>query len=89
MNILSFEVVFDTAKLEETLSWCEKQKEIDGFYADMKLVKEVGRKQKYAENRLSLIKKFDTSIEDIKTIFEMLTSVDDEQLFEELKILSF
>lgn len=83
-NILSSGVVFDLAKLEETLSECEKEKSSPDFFSNVKLVKEVGRKQKYAEDRISLVKKLDGKFADLKTLIEMLEQEEDDGLFNEL-----
>lgn len=50
----------------------------------MKLVKEVGKKQRHAEDKLELIKNFDTKFADISAIIEILSVTEDEELFNEL-----
>ncbi|HIV01836.1 MAG TPA: peptide chain release factor 2 [Candidatus Caccopulliclostridium gallistercoris] len=63
---------------------CEEEKESEGFYENLKLVKEVGKKQRRAEEKLELIKNFDSSFADLKAMIEMLSGSEDEELFSEL-----
>ena len=48
------------------------------------MVKEVGKKQRRAEEKLELIKSFDSSFADLKAMIEMLSGSEDEELFSEL-----
>ncbi len=50
----------------------------------MKLVKEIGKKERRAEEKLELIKDFDTKFADIKVMLEILSSSEDEELYSEL-----
>lgn len=50
----------------------------------MKLVKEVGKKERRAEEKLELIKSFDNKFSDLKALLEILSSSEDEELYSEL-----
>ena len=50
----------------------------------MKLVKEVGKKERRAEEKLELIKNFDNKFSDLKALLEILSSSEDEELYSEL-----
>ena len=84
MNIHSSGGVFDEQGLKDILKECEKQKQQDGFYEDIKLVKEVGKKQKRAENKLNIIKRYDNKFKDLNALLEMLSVCEDAELYNEL-----
>ena len=84
MNIHSSGGVFDEQGLKNILKECEKQKQQDGFYEDIKLVKEVGKKQKRAENKLNIIKRYDNKFKDLNALLEMLSVCEDAELYNEL-----
>lgn len=50
----------------------------------MKLVKEIGKKERRAEEKLELIKSFDNKFSDLKALLEILSSSEDEELYSEL-----
>ena len=50
----------------------------------MKLVKEIGKKERRAEEKLELIKSFDNKFSDLKALLEILSSSEDEELYIEL-----
>lgn len=50
----------------------------------MKLVKEIGKKERRAEEKLELIKSFDNKFSDLKALIEILSSSEDEELYSEL-----
>lgn len=50
----------------------------------MKLVKEIGKKERRAEEKLELIKSFDNKFSDLKALIEILSSSEDEELYIEL-----
>ena len=50
----------------------------------MKLVKEIGKKERRAEVKLELIKSFDNKFSDLKALIEILSSSEDEELYIEL-----
>lgn len=50
----------------------------------MKLVKEIGKKERRAEEKLELIKSFDIKFSDLKALLEILSSSEDEELYSEL-----
>ncbi len=84
MNIHSSGGAFDEQGLKDVLKDCEKQKQQDGFYENLKLVKEVGKKQKRAESKLNLIKTYDNKFKDLNALLEMLSVCEDAELYNEL-----
>lgn len=76
--------VFDEEKLRATIKECQERKAAPGFYEDMKLVKEIGKKERRAEEKLELIKSFDIKFSDLKALLEILSSSEDEELYSEL-----
>ena len=84
MNIHFLGGVFDEQGLKAVLKDCEKQKQQAGFYENLKLVKEVGKKQKRAESKLNLIKTYDNKFKDLKSLIEILTDCEDKELYNEL-----
>lgn len=56
----------------------------DGFFDDMKQVKQVGQKLKNCESKLETISSFQKKLDDLFTICEFLEEENDEELFVEL-----
>ena len=50
----------------------------------MKLVKEIGKKERRAEEKLELIESFGNKFSDLKALLEILSSSEDEELYSEL-----
>lgn len=75
----------DWEKLNKEKQDLENEASQPNFFADTKKVKENGKKIKNIENKLKKLKNINILIEDLQTLFEILSAEDDENLFLELK----
>ena len=75
----------DLTQLSEKKQNLEAEQHQPNFFADAKKVKENGKNLKNIENKLKKIKNINNLIQDCQTLFEVLTSDDDQVFFEELQ----
>ncbi|MDD3397201.1 MAG: peptide chain release factor 2 [Clostridia bacterium] len=83
--LILFGVVFDEKKLKQIISDCQNFSNSLVSYDNFEKIKENGRKQKTAEDKLELLNNIQSKINDCNSIIELLEQSDDEILAKELE----